>query len=243
MKRSILIRLDDACESMDTARWQRMQTLLTSYGVKPLVGIIPHCEDETLLAYGVDINFWERVEEWKALGWTFALHGYNHVYTTKSGGIHPVNDRSEFAGVALEEQRFKIREGMAVLKAHGICPNLFFAPSHTFDRNTLEAIKSESNIKIISDGIANDIYFEEGLYFIPQQVGRPVTLPLKFVTVCLHPNVMNDGDFEKLEAFLAKKSNQIVSVQDVILKERRPSLYDKFLRRMYFMLRSIKKKI
>lgn len=40
-------------------------------------------------------------------GWIIALHGYEHVFETTSGGINPVNNKSEFAGVNLEKQKKK----------------------------------------------------------------------------------------------------------------------------------------
>ena len=40
-----IIRLDDACEFMDVTKWNRMEEILDQYSVKPLVGIIPSCED------------------------------------------------------------------------------------------------------------------------------------------------------------------------------------------------------
>lgn len=241
MKRNILIRLDDACEYMDIPCWQRIEDLLNKYDVKPLVGIIPHCEDDELMRYGYDKDFWQKVEQWKSLGWTFALHGYNHVYQTDSGGLNPINKRSEFAGVKLDEQCCKIREGVKILEGHGLEPKIFFAPSHTFDRNTLKAIKSESKINIISDGIADDVFFEEGFYFIPQQVGKPIKLPLSFVTICLHPNIMKEVNFNKLESFLRENHNLCISIDDIVFKNRGRSLYDNILRFTYFLMHNIKK--
>lgn len=91
-------------------------------------------------------------------GWIIALHGYNHVYSTNEGGINPVNKRSEFAGISLEQQKKKIRSGVKIFRENGHDPQVFFAPSHTFDENTIKALKEESNIRIISDTIANRTY-------------------------------------------------------------------------------------
>lgn len=40
-----ILRLDDACEKRDIEKWDLMEQLLDQYNIKPLVGIIPHCED------------------------------------------------------------------------------------------------------------------------------------------------------------------------------------------------------
>lgn len=90
------------------------------------------------------------------------------------------------------------------MEKNGINPKIFFAPAHTFDRNTLLALKNKSNIRIISDTIAYDKYEDEGITFIPQQSGRVRKLPFKTVTFCYHPNLMRDKDFFELENFLKK---------------------------------------
>ena len=233
-----LVRLDDASDYMDVEKWQRMETLIDKYGIKPLVGIIPDNKDASLIYnYKQDLTFWNKVLSWKNKGWELALHGCYHKYTTKEGGINPVNKRSEFAGVSLDEQRKMIRHGIDILKQYGIVTNVFFAPSHTFDKNTLIALKEESNIRIISDTIANDVYFENDLYFIPQQSGRVRKLPFKLCTFCYHPNTMSDKDFENLETFLRKYYFKFVAVREIELKKRSKSLFDKLLHFMYFVKR------
>ena len=185
-----ILRLDDASDYMDVKKWQRMEELLDQYGIKPLVGVIPDNLDSSLTdTYEQDPEFWDKTARWKEKGWELALHGCYHKYTTKEGGINPVNQRSEFAGVPLDRQKEMIRHGVDVLKGHDIEPKVFFAPSHTFDENTLVALKEESDIRIISDTIANDVYFENNFYFIPQQSGRVRKLPFKMVTFCYHPNI------------------------------------------------------
>ena len=69
----------------------------------------------------------------------------------------------EFAGVPLGIQRQKIRDGVQIFREHGIEPDVFFAPSHTMDLNTIEALKEESKIRIISDTIADRPYSKWGM--------------------------------------------------------------------------------
>lgn len=231
-----LLRLDDASDFMDVEKWQRMEDLLDQYGIKPLVGIIPDNQDPSLIeAYVQDSAFWDRTARWKEKGWELALHGCYHKYTTEDGGINPVNRRSEFAGVPLNEQKKMIRHGVDILKSHNIEPRMFFAPSHTFDENTLIALREESDIRVISDTIANDVYFENGFYFIPQQSGHVRKLPFKFCTFCYHPNMMKDEDFESFESFL-KKNAESFRVP-IAMKKRGRNLLDKTLRELYFLRR------
>lgn len=227
-----IMRLDDACEKRDVAKWNRMEELLDRYEVKPLVGVIPHCEDPAMKEYPVDEHFWDCVKCWQKKDWTIAMHGYNHVYVTKCGGINPVNARSEFAGLPIEEQKDKIKKGVLIMREHGINPKVFFAPSHTFDENTLVALKEESDIRIISDTIAMAPYSKYGFTFVPQQSGRVRKLPLSMVTFCYHPNMMKDSDFERLEIFLQKNKDSFIifPVQDV---NRKINIFDKLLNAVY----------
>lgn len=111
-----ILRLDDACPYMDVDKWNRMEQLLDKYSIKPLVGIIPSCEDPKMKSiYSKDEHFWEKEKRWENKGWTIALHGYQHLYVSCDGGINPVNNKSEFAGISLDEQRKKIRNGIRIL--------------------------------------------------------------------------------------------------------------------------------
>ena len=233
-----ILRLDDASDYMDVEKWQRMEDILDRYGIKPLVGVIPDNRDSSLTeTYKQDPEFWDKTARWKEKGCELALHGCYHKYTTEEGGINPVNKRSEFAGVPLDKQKEMIRHGVDILKSHNIEPKVFFAPSHTFDENTLIALKEESNIRIISDTIANDVYLENGFYFIPQQSGRVRKLPFNVCTFCYHPNIMKNDDFEELEIFLKGRYSNFVSVQDTKLKERKISKLDRVLHAIYFAKR------
>ena len=231
-----IIRLDDACEKMHVANWRRMEELLDRYSVRPLVGIIPHCEDPAMDGYAWDESFWAKTKSWQDKGWQLALHGYNHVYSTECGGINPIQKRSEFAGEPLDVQKAKIAAGIEILRSHGLEPKVFFAPSHTFDENTLKALSSESSIRIISDTPANAPYCKGGFTFVPQQSGHVRKLPLKLVTFCYHPNTMNDSDFSALEAFLSENSELFTDFPAVECRRKR-SLFDIALEKIYFARR------
>lgn len=233
-----LLRLDDASDYMNIEKWQRIEDLLDRYHIKPIVGVIPDNRDPDMLGvYTKDSLFWDKVRRWQHKGWTIALHGYNHVFETNDGGINPVNNRSEFAGVSLERQKEKIRSGCLILEKEGIKPKVFFAPAHTFDRNTLIALKEESDIRVISDTIANNIYFEDEFYFIPQQSGKVRKLPFSFITFCYHPNLMKNDDYSELEHFLHIYRNDFSSLSQITFNKRKKSSADKLLHWMYFFRR------
>lgn len=234
-----ILRLDDASPFCNLKNWDRMEELLDRYGIAPIAGIIPDNKDTSLLTYPYDADFWRRVQRWQNKGWCIALHGYDHVYRSPSGGINPVNRRSEFAGLTLREQEAKIKKGIAVLSRHGLNPKVFFAPAHTFDHNTLKALKNKSKIRIISDTVANDIYFKHDFYFIPQQAGAVRRLPLKIVTFCYHPNGMNEADFARLEQFINRHQSRFVGFDDLKMTRRSKSLYDGLLSLVYLNLRGL----
>ena len=229
----LLLRLDDASEYMDISKWRKMEGILDIYGVKPLFGIIPANKDPNLLKYGKVNDFWAIVHSWIDKGWTPALHGYTHVFETEQGGINPVNQKSEYAGVPYERQLEKIKDGIEVLQNHDIDPKVFFAPAHTFDKNTLNALKEGSNIRIISDTPANDVYSREGVTFIPQQSGRVRRLPFKVVTYCYHPNTTSDKEFEELRLFLA--DNQFSSFP-VEPRSKKMDIIGKIIMNVYYIM-------
>lgn len=239
-----LLRLDDASEYMDIGKWEKVEEILDKYNIKPIVGIIPNNEDETFVdKYERNFDFWNKARMWKLKGWEIALHGFNHVYSSDSGGVNPVNYRSEFAGVPLEEQKMKISNGIKIFKENGLETQIFFSPSHTFDMNTIKALEIESHIRIINDTVANDIYKEGEFYFIPQQSGHVKWLPFKVTTFCYHPNNINEEEVKRLESFIRKNRHKFVTFKDLRLNNRKLGIYDRCLRKLYFSFRKIRNKL
>lgn len=237
-----LLRLDDASEYRNIESWQKIENLLDKHNIKPIVGVIPNNKDESFLKkYKKDENFWEKVIEWQNKGWTIALHGYNHIPETDIGGMNPINKKSEFAGLSLEVQREKIRKGVKIFNEKGIESKIFFAPFHTFDLNTLKALQLESEIRIINDTIANDIYKYNEFYFIPQQAGSVRNLPLKLITFCYHPNTMKAKDFDKLDLFFNKNINKFITFEEINLRDRKINILDRTLKFVYFSIRKFRR--
>lgn len=232
-----ILRLDDASPRRNISNWIRMEKILNIYNIKPLVGVIPQNQDPSFSIYPFDSDFWSVVHGWINNGWTIAMHGYNHVFSTDDGGINPINYRSEFAGLSLPEQEAKIEEGIRIMHEHNIFPKVFFAPAHTFDENTLLALKNKSDIIIISDTIANSTYYKAGFYFVPQQSGRVRKLPLKTVTFCYHPNNMTENDFIELEKFIEKNKRLFISFCELELKRRKKNMFDRLLEYIYFKIK------
>lgn len=238
-----LIRLDDACPYLDKAKWQRMEVILDKYGVKPLIGIIPSNADPQTMIESEDPQFWNKAHHWVHKGWSIALHGYDHVCVTNQGGINPVHQRSEFAGLDYEAQAKKISDGYQELKRHRIETDFFFAPSHTYDKNTLRAIIDNTPIRKISDTIATKPYkMKNGVIVVPCQMGRCREMIIPgYWTACYHPNMMDDRQFEMLDAFLKKHNKDCISFKDLPLSNiSSKTIFDRILSFCYFSLKKLK---
>lgn len=235
-----LIRLDDASDHMHIENWAKIEQLLDESGIRPLVGVIPLNRDPMLLEFPRDPGFWEKAKAWQDKGWRIALHGYEHLYCSDCGGMNPVHNRSEFAGLTLEMQRGKIREGMGLLREKGLEADVFFAPSHTFDENTLEALRLESDIRIVSDTVANDTYCLHGFTFIPQQSGRVRKLPFRLTTICLHPNNMKEQEFDEVRAFFRAHRAEFLDPNAIMPTTRRRSLLDRAYELAYHLKRKLR---
>lgn len=245
MSNKYLIRLDDACPTMDGVKWQRMFDVLDNYGVHPMVGIIPHNEDPQQEIDAPDAEFWNKAKCWQQKGYAIALHGYNHCYISDNGlkGLNPLWERSEFAGVPLDVQKQKILDGFNILIRHGLKPKYFFAPSHTFDGNTLIALRECSDIRVISDTIATKPYRSEDFVFIPQLGGHCSKIRIPGVwTFCLHPSLMKDEDFVGTESFLQRHGDEFITFDDIDLECVGPKdAFSRILSRIYFIQRTIRR--
>jgi predicted deacetylase len=223
-KAKFLIRLDDACETQDEAKWTAIESLLEGLKIKPIVAVIPSNSDISLHFNKKNTNFWEKVKDWEKKGWTIAQHGYQHTYhdIKKELLILPFHNRSEFAGLDFQQQADLIEKGYAKFISHGIKPKVWIAPSHAFDKNTLEALKNITPIRVISDGIACHPFPQEDLMFIPQQLWWPKWRPFGVWTVCLHPNSMSFEEIASLEQILCSRyfSENMISIHDALQEKK-----------------------
>ncbi|MFT5253591.1 MAG: hypothetical protein ACI87N_002633 [Flavobacteriales bacterium] len=237
-----LVRLDDACPTMNKDKWTQIEVVLDKFKIKPMVGIIPNNEDPKMMIESPDENFWKKTLAWQSKGWEMGLHGYNHVYITKEAGLHPVNKKSEFAGVDIKLQEEKLKKGYRLLKEYGLDVEYFFAPSHTFDLNTLRALKKVTPICKICDTIALKPYSKFGLQFYPLQFGHFRTIYLPGVwTFCFHPNTMTESDIKSFEKFIETNSSKFISFKDIEMKrERALDIPDRILAKSYYTLRNLR---
>lgn len=210
----ITIRMDDITPDMDWDKFYRFKSILDKNGINPLIGVVPDNKDEKLRKNPVKEDFWQYICGLQQHGWTVAMHGYNHLYSTKESGLFPIGDKSEFAGLSYKKQDDMIREGKRILKSNGIVTDFFMAPSHSYDKNTLKALKKNGFYRI-TDGFGENPYEFNGIVFYPIAVSKSESLKSTkdgIVTFVYHTNTMNDKDFEAFEKMLSK--GQFVSYDE-----------------------------
>ena len=165
----ILIRLDDIAENMNWDLMKKSELLFEKYAIKPVLGVIPENKDNELLSYPKKDDFWEQVRIWKNNGWEIAMHGYTHVYDKmcQKDDYFNYGGGSEFSGHSLEMQMSRIKNGLKKFDDEKIKIRTFFAPNHTYDKNTFIALKN-CGINEIIDGYGFVPYIENEIKFIPQ---------------------------------------------------------------------------
>ena len=89
------------------------------------------------------------------------------------------------------------------------------------------------------DRNANDIYYSDDFFFIPQQSGRAREMKFKVTTFCYHPNTSSDVDFDELRSFIEIHNDEFTSFDALIMNKRSKSLYDKLLSFAYFTKRRL----
>lgn len=238
-------RLDDIAPNMNHQNFNKIMKIFDRFGVKVILGVIPDNKDYELLKYPKisDNDFWNKIKKYDSDGHEIAIHGFNHVYETKSSGILEINSRSEFAGVSAKRQKQKIAKARAVFKKYNIKPKIFMAPAHSFDETTLEVLKL-FEINEITDGFYFRPYIYKGLKFYPQLVAKPRKMMFGYHTFCLHPNTMTDENIEHLERFLYEQQKNLISFSE--LRDVQPSRFlhvipGYFMKKFFKYVRQIKR--
>lgn len=199
----LFVRIDDVCPTMNWAKFNQVMNLLREYNVKPLLGVVPSNKDENLMCDAEANDFWQKIKAFQKEGCVIAQHGFDHVYVTQDGGILNINPRSEYAGLSYDEQYEKLKRGREILSEHNITANVFMAPSHSYDKNTLKAL-SDLGFLYITDGFGASVYKSKNIIFIPSEHWYEIHKLKGVATLCVHPNTMTDKDFEELKASLER---------------------------------------
>lgn len=216
----IAVRLDDITPDMDYEKFHKMKQLLDTCQVKPLIGVVPFNEDQNLMRNPKITDFADFLQGLVKEGYVVALHGYKHLYSSEKGGLFPLNHFSEYVGVPYETQDKMIKEGKAQLKDWGVETDIFMAPAHTYDKNTLKALKA-NGFRYVTDGFGRKPYNWKGLTFLPISVKQSDCYKDKegYTTLVFHTNTMHDKDFERYEKIFEQHKESFVSYQQYLEQE------------------------
>lgn len=216
----VLLRFDDICPTMNWRVWEEIEDVLRTENLKPILAVIPDNHDHRLVVAPANPHFWTLVREWQSLGWTIALHGYQHVYENRNPGLMGITPQSEFAGLDRERQAAKLKAGLSIFADNGVEVNSWVAPSHSFDQVTLELL-ANNGIMTVSDGLTNRPFKDSrGILWIPCQMWEEVQPRRSGVwTVCYHHNRWGPDHIDRFRRNVAKFKENLTSVVH-ILKER-----------------------
>jgi predicted deacetylase len=219
-----VIRFDDISPEMSWTKFQVFEDLAKSLGLQYLVGVIPNCQDESLRIERIKFNFWDKIREWKNLGWTIAQHGYSHQYVNHSSGILGISSNSEFSELPLSLQLDTLKKGKIILEEQEIWEPVFMAPSHSFDINTLEAL-TLLDFKYITDGYGVYPYRMGNLIALPQLFSKPFNFGFGIYTICIHTNTITSKESNRIVKFIETNSSNIISFYSAVeLQPKFPSI-------------------
>ena len=213
-----LIRVDDICEGLNLYNFNKIIKIFNDFEIEPIIAVVPENKDIKLKfpgsVYGE--NFWKLIKKLQDdCNWKVGIHGYQHKYITKKSGLLKINKFSEFAGLNYADQMLKLEKSIMIMKQYNLSTDLFIAPGHSFDKNTLKALVNVG-FKSICDGFfSNPGKDKNGLFWIPQQLWDFKFKKKGIWTVNLHINTWDENNFNVLIDNLKKYQSSIVNYEYV----------------------------
>lgn len=228
-----LIRFDDICPTMNWSVWAEVESVLRRAGVRPIVAVVPDNLDPKLRVAAPRADFWERVRDWQASGWTIGWHGYQHLYSSPSTGMLGIHAGSEFAGHDAAVQGEKLLRAWQIFQQQGVQPRVWVAPGHSFDMTTVSLLR-DFGVRVVSDGFYWRAVEHGECRWLPQQLWRFRRLPTGLWTVCLHINSWRTQDIERFGRMIAEYAGSIVAVEQLLAEPApRRGVIDAAFSRLY----------
>lgn len=220
MCNKIAVRMDDITPDMNWDNFRFFQRLFQEAGITPLLGIVPDNQDPKLSCGGAREDFYEVMKQLKDEGYSLAMHGFRHVYSTRKGGLFPLNDYSEFAGLPYDEQEKMLALGRDELRRHGIETDIFMAPAHSYDKNTIKALKAAGFTRI-TDGFGKRPYRYKGMTFYPISfmMNRSLKRKRGATTIVLHANTVTDEQKERYRRIFKEYGKNMISYSEYLSME------------------------
>lgn len=206
-----MIRMDDITADMNWDKFNQIREIFEQYQIFPLLGVVPDNQDTKLSIQDKKEDFWDIIRSLQKQGWSIAQHGTYHKYVTDDCGMLGLKDSSEFAGLSYEEQYIKLEAGKRTLEAHDIYSDIFMAPGHTYDKNTVKALYN-LGFRTVTDGLYTKPYYFENVLFAPCRLQEYRNIK-GIDTICLHSNLMTDAEIKELEMFCKKNQKHIIPFQ------------------------------
>lgn len=121
------------------------------------------------------------------------------------------------------------------------------APAHTFDQTTLDCLE-KLGFKYITDGYGHRKYQLNHITFLPCSISKGKKIK-GIDTICLHPNLMSDSEFLRLDSYLSENRSDFVDYMELLkeeqtlkkLKRRTQKRYVRYQKLKSFVYRKLKK--
>lgn len=184
----ICLRFDDYHQNIDHERWVNVLSRYDDRGLRGVIGVIPKYHGEPISEEVVGF-----LHDLRDNGWELAQHGFTHEDIGEGRGGRLYDDRSEFCGVPLDEQRRRIEAGRDILQSRGIEPTTFIPPWHEYDRNTAHALV-DLGFNCINEGRWPIPRTVDGITLVPTHVPAvtPHMVGAGIVTLVSHPHLADD---------------------------------------------------
>ncbi len=110
-----------------------------------------------------------------------------------------------------------ISRGKEKLKELGVHSDIFMAPGHAYDEDTLKALRS-CGFKYVTDGYGEGPYMYKGLKFLPIAMLRSFEMkaPIGITTFVVQTWEMKDSDFDEYEKLFEENRDRFVDYERMI---------------------------
>lgn len=215
-KKLFLLRFDDICPTMRWDIWPEIESALIHYHVKPILAIVPDNRDPVLQVAPPAIDFWQRARRWQEMGWTIAMHGYQHLYVANHAGLVQLRKKSEFASLPAPVQKEKLLRGSEIFARQGIKSRVWIAPGNAFDKVTVSLLPQVGIDTISAGWFWSPFIGPLGTTWMPCQLSILRPVPPGVWTVCYHHNSWESSDLSDFFKGLERYHDDIVSLDEAM---------------------------
>ena len=110
---------------------------------------------------------------------------------------------------------FELDEGKKILEKESLWEPIFMAPAHSFDCETLKALK-KNGFEVVLDGFSLSPYEFGNLKYIPQISSKPLPKFIPCISqLCIHINTISPREINKLIFFIEQNHKEFISLKDL----------------------------